>query len=214
MAISFDVIAEVRDVQGKGASRRLRHQDRVPAILYGGGQEPEMLQIAHNELLLHLQHEAFYSHILNVIVDGNKQKAVLKDVQRHPAKLQILHVDFMRVSDKDVIKMHVPLHFINEEECKGVKAGGMVSHMMTDIEVLCAAKDLPEYIEVDLANLDSGETIHMSELNMPEGVQVLALTHGDDHDHDLGVVTVMTKSVAPAADEGEAADAASEGDAE
>ncbi|MGB0712580.1 MAG: 50S ribosomal protein L25/general stress protein Ctc [Gammaproteobacteria bacterium] len=212
MAISFDVIAEVRDVQGKGASRRLRHLDRVPAILYGGGQDPEMLQIVHNELLLHLEHEAFYSHILNVVVDGKKQKAVLKDVQRHPAKLQILHVDFMRVSDKDVIKMHVPLHFTNEEACKGVKAGGMISHMMSDIEVLCAAKDLPEYIEVDLANLDTGETIHMSELNLPEGVQILALTHGEDHDHDLGVVTCHTKSGAAVAEDED--EGAAEGDAE
>lgn len=192
MTISFEVHAEVRDVQGKGASRRLRRSNRVPAILYGGGEDPQQLQLTHNEILQHLEHEAFYSHILNIQVDGKTTKAVLKDVQRHPAKLQIMHLDFLRVHADDRIKMHVPLHFINEDQAPGVKAGGMVSHNMNDVEISCLAKDLPEFIEVDLENLNTGEAIHLSELKLPDGAEVVALSHGPEH--DLAVVTIHSKS--------------------
>jgi large subunit ribosomal protein L25 len=189
MQENFEINAVSRDVQGKGASRRLRHEGMVPGIIYGGDAEPQMFATKHNELILHLEHEAFYSHILTVNVDGKPQKVVLKDLQRHPAKPFIMHVDLLRVSDSDRIKMHVPLHFINEEGCPGVKAGGKVGHSLTDIEVICAAKDLPEFIEVDMAEMNIGDTIHLSELKMPEGVEVLALTHGDDS-HDTGVVAI------------------------
>lgn len=188
MSISFEVNAEVRDVQGTGASRRLRRENRVPAILYGGGEEPRMLQIAHNQILKHLEHEAFYSHILTIRVGEETTKAVLKDVQRHPAKLQILHLDFLRVHSGDRIKMHIPLHFINEDAAPGVKAGGMVSHQRNEVEISCLAKDLPEFIEVDLAALDIGDSVHLSELRLPEGAEVVALAQGAEH--DLAVVTV------------------------
>ena len=188
MQENFEIKAVSRDVQGKGASRRLRREGLVPGIIYGGDTEPQMIATQHNELLLHLEHEAFYSHILTVNLDGKAQKVVLKDLQRHPAKPFVLHLDLLRVSDKDRIKMHVPLHFLNEDTCPGVKAGGKISHVMTDVEVICAAKDLPEFIEVDMAGMNVGDTIHLSELNMPEGVEVLALTHGDGH--DTGVVAI------------------------
>jgi len=188
MQENFEINAVSRDVQGKGASRRLRREGLVPGIIYGGDVEPQMFATKHNELLQHLDNEAFYSHILTVNIDGNAQKVVLKDLQRHPAKPFVMHVDLLRVSDKDRIKMHVPLHFLNEETCPGVKAGGKVSHLMTDVEVICAAKDLPEYIEVDLAGMNVGDTIHLSELKMPEGVEVLALAH--DGEHDTGVVAI------------------------
>ena len=189
MQENFEINAVSRDVQGKGASRRLRREGMVPGIIYGGNVEPQMFATRHNELILHLEHEAFYSHILTVNLDGKAQKVVLKDLQRHPAKPFIMHVDLLRVSDSDRIKMHVPLHFINEEGCPGVKAGGTISHSQTDVEVICAAKDLPEFIEVDMAEMNIGDTIHLSELKMPEGVEVLALTHGDDS-HDTGVVAI------------------------
>ena len=188
MQENFEIDAVSRADQGKGASRRLRREGLVPGIIYGGGKDPEMFATKHNELIQHLQNEAFYSHILTVNFDGKPQKVVLKDLQRHPAKPFVMHLDLLRVSDTDRIKMHVPLHFINEEGCPGVKAGGKVSHVMTDIEVICAAKDLPEYIEIDMAEMNVGDTVHLSELKMPEGVEVLALTHGGEH--DTGVVTI------------------------
>jgi large subunit ribosomal protein L25 len=201
MQENFEISAVSRDVQGKGASRRLRREGLVPGIIYGGDAEPQMFATRHNELLLHLEHEAFYSHILTVKLDGKAQKVVLKDLQRHPSKPFVMHVDLLRVSDKDRIKMHVPLHFINEETCPGVKAGGKVSHVMSDVEVICAAQDLPEFIEVDMAGMNVGDTIHLSELKMPAGVEVLALTHGDE-DHDTGVVAIhAAKGGAEAGDE-------------
>lgn len=186
--MGMSINAETRNDQGKGASRRLRREGMVPGIIYGGNVEPQMFATRHNELLLHLEHEAFYSHILTVNIDGAAHKVVLKDLQRHPAKPFVMHLDLLRVSDSDRIKMHVPLHFINEETCPGVKAGGKAGHSLTDIEVLCAAKDLPEFIEVDMADMAIGDTIHLSELKLPEGVEAVALTHGEGH--DTGVVAI------------------------
>jgi len=202
MQENFEINAVSRDVQGKGASRRLRREGLVPGIIYGGDAEPQMFATKHNELLQHLDHESFYSHILTVKIDGTAQKVVLKDMQRHPAKPFVMHVDLLRVSDKDRIKMNVPLHFLNEETCPGVKAGGKVSHLMTDVEVICAAQDLPEYIEVDLAGMDVGDTIHLSELKMPEGVEVLALAH--DGEHDTGVVAIHAAKGGAESEEGTA----------
>ena len=204
MQENFEINAVSRDVQGKGASRRLRREGMVPGIIYGGDAEPQMFATKHNELIQHLENEAFYSHILTVNVDGKAQKVVLKDLQRHPAKPFVTHVDLLRVSMKDRIKMNVPLHFINEEGCPGVKAGGKVSHVMSDVEIICAAGDLPEYIEVDVAAMEIGDTIHLSELKLPEGVEILALTHGDE-DHDTGVVAIhAAKGGASEDDESEA----------
>ena len=137
----------------------------------------------------HLENEAFYSHILSLTVDGGKaEKVVLKDVQRDPAKPKILHVDFQRVSEKDKLHMHVPLHFVGEDVAPGVKAGGLISHLMSNLDVACLAKDLPEYIEVDVSQMDTGDSLHLSDIKLPEGVEITALAQGEDH--DLPVVSI------------------------
>ncbi|HHI93188.1 MAG TPA: 50S ribosomal protein L25/general stress protein Ctc [Gammaproteobacteria bacterium] len=188
MSVDFNIVAESRKDVGKGASRRLRHAGKVPGIIYGSGEDSVPFTVMHNDLLHHLEYEAFYSHILTVTIDGKAQKAVLKDLQRHPAKPKILHVDFLRVSDKDVINMQVPMHFINEDISVGVKAGGLVSHLLSTIEITCKAGDLPEYLQIDLAGLDVGSSLHLSDIDLPKGVQITALTHGADH--DLPVVSI------------------------
>lgn len=181
MAEDFVVHAEFREAQGTGASRRLRHAGQVPAILYGGGEEPRMLSLNHNEVLKHLETEAFYSHILTIKVGDKEQQAVLKDVQRHPAKPRVMHMDFQRVMAGKPIHMHVPLHFINEKTAPGVKnGGGIVDHHCIDVAITCLPKHLPEYIEVDVGTLEIGDSIHLSEIVLPEGVTIDALQHGDD----------------------------------
>lgn len=182
MSVSFELIAEKRSDAGKGASRRLRHSGLVPGIIYGAEKEPEMITVPHNELVAHLEHEAFYSHILSVKVGDEAQKVVLKDLQRHPAKPFILHFDLLRISDKTKIRMHVPLHFTGEEECPAVKAGGSVSHHVSDVEVDCYPKDLPEFIEVDMSAMNAGDSVYLSTLKLPEGVSIHVLTQGADHD--------------------------------
>jgi large subunit ribosomal protein L25 len=185
----FEVTAEVRQDLGKGASRRLRHAGKVPAIVYGAGKEATSLTLRHSEMLRHLENEAFYSHILSLKIGDQVEQVVLKDLQRHPAKPIIMHADFMRVSETEKITMHVPLHFLNETACVGVKqGGGVVSHQMVELEIRCLPKDLPEFISVDLLNLQLGQMIHLSELQLPAGVEIPALIHGTEH--DLPVVTI------------------------
>ena len=188
--VDFNITAEVRSDLGKGASRRLRHEGKVPAVIYGGDKDPVSLTLDHDSMFHHLENEAFYSHILTIDVAGTKEKAVLKDLQRHPAKPIIMHADFMRVSEKEKLKMHVPLHFINEATAPGVKAGGQISHTMTDVEVICAAQDLPEYIEVDMGSMNVGDIVHLTDLRLPEGVALVALSHGDPAEHDAAVVSI------------------------
>lgn len=175
----FEVIAEPRQDAGKGASRRLRRTGRVPAIVYGGHQEPEKLSLTHNRLLQQLDNEAFYSHVLDLHIGDRIVKAVLKDLQRHPAKPFILHVDFQRVTMDEKIRMTVPLHFLNENTCKGVKMGGVVSHNLNEIEVTCLPKDLPEFIGIDMTDLDVGDIVHLSAVVLPPGVE---LAHAPDPD--------------------------------
>jgi large subunit ribosomal protein L25 len=189
MSDMFEFVAESRTQSGKGEVRRLRRQGSVPAIIYGGHQAPQMILLSHNEVVKHLNHEAVYSHVLNVTVDGKTEQAVLKGVQRHPAKVQVLHLDFLRVDMSEKVKMHVPLHFTNEHSSVGVKKGGIATHSLVDVEITCLPSVLPEYIEVNMANLDVGGTIHLSDLVLPAGVEVVALTHGADH--DLPVVSIM-----------------------
>jgi len=203
MSVSFELEAVSRSDTGKGASRRLRKTGMVPGIVYGAGKDPEMISVVHNELIQHLDHEAFYSHILTLKVDGSPQSVVLKDLHRHPAKPFILHLDLLRVSDNEKIKMHVPLHFLNEAKAVGVKAGGLLSREITDVEVSCLPKDLPEFIEVDVMNLDVGESIHLSEIKLPEGVEILQLGLGEDH--DAAVVAIHAARGSKEEDEGEAA---------
>jgi large subunit ribosomal protein L25 len=185
MSVSFEVNAQPRTGTGTGASRRLRRTGLVPAIVYGAHQDPEMVSVSHNELLKHLEHEAFYSHVLDLKVGDDVTKVVLKDMQRHPAKPFILHVDFMRVSQDEKLKMVVPLHFLNEDTCKGVKMGGVASHTITEVEIVCLPKDLPEFIGVDMAEMEIGSIVHLSELVLPEGV---ALAHAPDPDEPVVVI--------------------------
>jgi large subunit ribosomal protein L25 len=148
-----------------------------------------MVVLNHNEVIKHLAHEAVYSHVLDITVDGKKEQAILKGVQRHPARVQILHLDFLRVNMSEELKVHVPLHFINEHSSVGGKKGGIAAHSMVDIEVSCLPSLLPEYLEVNLAGLDIGETIHLSDIVLPKGVEILALLQGPEH--DLPVVSMM-----------------------
>lgn len=215
MAVNFEINAEVRTDQGKGASRRLRRAGKVPGILYGAHQDPQPIMLDHSELLKNLEFESFYSHILVVKVDGNEQQAILKDVQRHPAKNQILHVDLLRVSADEEIRVHVPLHFLNESTAVGVKQqGGVISHNMVEVEVECLPKDLPEYIEVDVADLKLGEALHLSDIKLPEGVRIVELMHGEEHDQP--VVSIHHPRVSaeeePAAEAAEAAEVPTVGD--
>jgi len=179
MSESFTVAAECRRDTGKGASRRLRRRGLVPGIVYGAHREPEMITLSHNELVRHLEEEAFYSHILDLTVGGKTDKVILKDMQRHPARPFILHVDFQRVSAEEKIRKLVPLHFLNQENAKGVKMGGAITHYSAEIEISCLPKDLPEYIAVDLAETGIGETLHLSQIRLPEGV---ALAHTSEQD--------------------------------
>ena len=175
----FEVQAELRTDGGKGASRRLRHAGNVPAIIYGGKDTPVSISLDHNRFLRHLQEEAFYAHILTLVVDGKKQQVVLKDLQRHPAKdNKIMHADFLRIDANHAMTMSVQLHFLGEETSEAIKAGGLLSRLMSDVEVSCLPKDLPEYIEVDISELALDHSIHLSELVLPEGVTLTALSHG------------------------------------
>ncbi len=195
MSIDFTLDAESRSDLGKGASRRLRRTGRVPAIVYGAGDNPESISLDHNKVMHDLGNEAFYSHILTLNVSGTPQKVILRDIQRHPAKPIILHIDFLRVSDDQEIHIHVPLHFIGEDVCHGVKMeGGQISHNMIEVEVTCLPKDIPEFIEVDVTELHLGDSIHLSEMKLPQGIVLTALSHGEGHDQQ--VVNVHATKVA------------------
>jgi large subunit ribosomal protein L25 len=211
MAISFELNAESRTDKGKGASRRLRHAGKVPAIIYGGGKDPESLAVSQNELQRNLQNEAFYSHILTVKVDGKETQAILRDLQRHPSRPIILHMDLQRINAAEKLKTHVPLHFIGEDTAPGVKAGGLVSHDLTDVLIECLPKDLPAFIEVDISALDIGDSIHLSGLTIPEGVTLVELARGEGH--DLGVVSIHVKRVVEEVEEAPI-EAAAEGEGE
>ena len=182
MKVNFTVNAELRTDVGKGASRRLRHANKVPGVMYGAGQDAVSLTMEHDDMLHHLEHEAFYSHILTMNISGKVEKAVLKDVQRDPSKPKILHMDFQRVIESDKIHMHVPLHFVGETAAPGVKAGGSISHSITGLDIACMAKDLPEFIEVDVSGLQNGQALHLSDIQLPNGVSIPALSQGADHD--------------------------------
>lgn len=183
-ANDFTLNAALRDVSGKGASRRLRReQGLVPAIVYGGRKKPQNISVKFNEFYRHLENEAFYSHVITLDIDGSSEEVILKDLQRHPARPEVYHADFLRVSKTKKFTTKVPLHFINEATSKGVKMqGGVVSHNMTELEISCLPGDLPEFIEVDFANVELGQIIHISDLTLPKGVESVALSHGPDHD--------------------------------
>lgn len=188
---AFELHSEVRTDLGKGASRRLRRLDSlVPAIVYGEGKAPVNISILHKDLDKALSNEAFFSHIITLFIGKKSEQVVIKDLQRHPAKPRLMHADFQRVSADNAIVVAVPLHFINEEKCNGVKnGGGSLIKAMTELQVSCLPKDLPEFIEVDVIKLGLGEALHISDITLPKGVTSVDLTHGADADN--AIVSVL-----------------------
>ncbi len=187
---SFELNVLPREVFGKGASRRLRRKaDEIPAVIYGAEEAPQSIRISHNSVMRALENEAFYSHILTLTQDGKKQKVVVKDIQRHPYKPRVLHMDFLRISDKKPITMHVPLHFLGQDIAPGVvKEGGSVTHHMVELEIKCLPAHLPEFIEVDLSNAPLDTIVHLSQVKLPKGVELQHPVHGGDD--DLPVVSI------------------------
>ncbi len=208
MSEEFVLNAEIRDVVGKGSSRRLRRLEGViPAIVYGGKKKkPVNINVAHKDLVKATQNEAFFSHIITLKVGGKPEQVILKDLQRHPAKPVILHADFYRISRDVAITVNVPIHFINEDICKGVKLqGGIIAHIVSEVEVECLPADLPEYIEVDMTNIELDDMLHLSDLTPPKGVTIVELTYGEDH--DLPVVTINEPKAVEEEEETEAPEA-------
>ena len=213
MSNDFLLNAESRSDTGKGASRRLRRlQERVPGIIYGGEAEPQMISVELRELKKALETEAFYSHVLTLKLDGKDVQAVLRDMQRHPAKGHPTHVDFLRVDKTHKITMNIPLHFINEDSAVGVKKqGGEIQHNISEVEVSCLPQDLPEFIEVDMADVELDAIVHLSDLKLPKGVELTQLALGDDHDHPVAAIHAPKVRASQSDDEaGEGEEAASE----
>ncbi len=208
--MSIELNAELRDDMGKGASRRLRRVNKVPGIVYGENKAPQTIQLEQHAVQYELKHEAFYTQVLSLNIAGKKEDVLLRDLQHHPIKQQIMHIDFLRVDAKTAVHVHVPLHFNGAENSPGVKLqGGQVSHVLSEVEVVCLPKDIPEYIEVDLSALDVGDIVHLTDLVMPAGVEILALKHGVEHDTAIANIHARkgggddeeeTGGAAPAAD--------------
>lgn len=177
----FEIAAAVRHDMGKGASRRLRREAKVPGVIYGGGKAPVSLVIEHKDIAKALDSEAFYSQILTLKTGTESERVILKDVQRHPYKPRVAHVDFQRVRADEKLHMHVPLHFIGDDKAPGVReSGGLISHIMNDVEISCLPDNLPEYIELDISDMQLNQIKHLSDIKLPKGVELVALTHGDD----------------------------------
>ncbi len=206
---NFEIQAELRELTGTSASRRLRReQGLTPGIVYGAGKEVAQVTMQLKDLNKSFENESMFSHIIKLNIAGKVEDVMIKDVQRHPFRPIVLHVDFLRVNNDTIIKQHIPLHFINEEACKGVKLqGGKITHVISDVEVICAAGVLPEFIEVDMLDAEVGTILHLSDLKLPEGVKVLALTHGSDHD-----ASVVNVAIPKGATEDDEAAAESEGE--
>ncbi len=206
----YRLSAQSREEAGKGSSRRLRRlEGLVPAIVYGGKNKPKSIQLAHKDLKRALEEESFYSSVITLEIDGKDEPVILKALQRHPAKPLVLHADFQRASAGTVLKVNVPVHFLNETSCTGVKMqGGVIHHDAVEIEVSCSPKDLPEFIEVDLADVELDQVIHLSDLKAPKGVTFVALAH----DSDLPVASIHKAKGASAEPAADAAEGESEGD--
>ncbi len=214
MSDSIELSAEPRTDVGKGASRRLRRlHNRVPGIMYGGDAAPVNLSLARNDLDNAMGDESFFAQVLNIKLGGVTTQAVVRDIQRHPAKPVVLHIDFLRVRADQAIEVTVPIHFANEDECVGVRLeGGVIAHALTEVEVSCLPGNLPEFIELDMTDLHVGTTLHLSDLPLPDGVSLVAFMHGDAEEHDTAVVSVQTPR-GSAQDEAEDEAAAAAGDA-
>ena len=204
MSDDFDLIADIREDQGKGASRRLRHKGLVPAIIYGAGRPPRALVFDHNRVIQQLENERFYSTVLNIKVGEKSQAAILKDVQRHPSKPQVMHLDFQRIVEDEEIKMLVPIHFLGEDVAPGVKrGGGKPQHMMTEVEVVCLPRHLPEYLEIDVSELELDEMLKLSDIRLPEGVSIPALAQGEEADRAVVSIHIIKEVVIEEPEEGE-----------
>jgi len=221
MSTIYKLDAEMREDLGKGASRRLRHEHKIPAVLYGAGRPAWSLTLKENQLMRNLQEEAFYAAIIDLTLEGKTQKVFLRDLQRHPAKPFVLHVDLQRVRDDVEMTVVLPLHYLNEESAKGVKmGGGQVIRNAVDIEVSCLPGNLPEFIEVDLIDLDLGESLHLSDIKLPEGVVSTQLSYGEDHDQPIvsivapKAVSLEEEEAAADTDTEEASDSDDAGEAE
>lgn len=203
MSTDFTVSAELRSEMGKGASRRLRREGKVPAIVYGTAKEAQSITLLHHKIMHSLANEAFYSTILTLDVAGDAQQVVLKDVQRHPFKPAVFHLDFLRIDAAAKLTMQIPLHFINEDECVGVKqGGGIISHLENQVETSCLPINLPEYLEVDLSQVELDQTVHLSDIKLPEGVELVDLMA--ESPNDLPIASVhLPKVVEDASLEGE-----------
>ena len=200
---NYKIKAELRDDLGKGASRRLRRENKIPCIIYGSGRDPRSISIEHHKVLRYIEDEAFFTSILELkAADGKAQKVVLRDMQRHPAKSIIMHMDFQRVADDVELTMNIPLHFLNEDKSPVSKISGIiVSHQITEVEISCLPGNLPEFISVDLGEFAEGDIVRLSNLVLPEGVTLTAFTHGDIEDHDEVVVSTTHVQAEPVADE-------------
>lgn len=209
---SFEFKVEPREARGKGASRRLRHQDHVPGIVYGRKEEPEAISLAHRDILKALESDGIYSHIITLNKAGTKQKVVLKDIQRHPFKPRVLHLDFLRIDENKPITMHIPVHFLGEKTAPGViLEGGIVTHHMVELEIKCLPKDIPECINIDLSDAKLDTIVHLSQIALPANVELVASIHGPED--DLPVVSIH-KPKRIIEEVSESADAPVEADAE
>ncbi|MFC0268263.1 50S ribosomal protein L25/general stress protein Ctc [Kushneria aurantia] len=216
MKHDYQLSAVARTELGKGASRRLRRANvRVAAIIYGGSAEPQPIAIDKPSFYKALEDESFFSSIINIDVDGRKEQVVIRDLQRHPYKELITHADFMRVDAGHELTITVPLHFNGSEECKGVREQEGVLHMMAnDVEISCLPADLPEYLEVDVANLELGDTLHLSDIPLPKGVTIVALSHGEEHDTGIVSVTYPDRGTEEEGDDGVEGDESESGEAQ
>jgi large subunit ribosomal protein L25 len=214
--VTFEIQGEARDARGRSDNRRLRRLGQVPAVIYGGGKDATAITLDHNSLLRQMSQPAFYTSILTLKVDSESQPVFVKDVQRHPARPQIMHLDFQRIVEDEEITLNVPIHFIGEEAAKGVKEqGGVIEHLATDLEISCLPRHLPEFIEVDVSDLGMNDMLHMSDLKLPEGVSLVALAHNQDRPvvtvsqprrEETDVEAEGAEVEAPAAEEGKAED--------
>ena len=212
MAHQYKLAAELRSDAGKGASRRLRRTGKVPGIMYGGGAAPQGVSFDANELMRNMAEEGFFSSIVNVNLGSDKLQAIVRDYQMHPAKRAVLHLDLQRIIATEKLRISVPFHFVNEAASKGVKlGGGSVSHLLTEVEVSCLPKDLPEYIEVDVGPLELNDMLHLSDLKLPEGVEILGLVKDGDNDHAVVHVHVLRVEEEPAPEAAAAAEGAAAG---
>ncbi len=203
MAKGFELIAELREDAGKGASRRLRRQGKVPAIIYGGGKPPRALMFDADKLLHQMEQEAFFSSVLNVQVGDKEQPSILKAIQMHPAKRQVLHFDLQRIVATEKIRMAVPLHLLNAETAAGVKQGGTVSHLVTEVDITCLPKDLPEALEIDIGELELDGLLHLSDVPIPDGVEVPELAQGPEADRPVVSIHIVKVEVEPVEEEAE-----------